>query len=191
MYVECQTGRGVDVGCKTTWRVPQPCHYFSSLPLKLRIKNNFHSQILSSPSPFSFSLLPVMPWVNFRTNCQPDHSLLYFLSPPLPPSPPPLASPFSIPSVVNHFCIVVCLLWLPRMVSMVCVREHDQLMETEPGVTYFPGTDSVLTLCTTNQTPMWCLQSGLGLAKNRKLSLVYVSIWTNKTYRHSWTLSSY
>lgn len=28
--VECQTGRGVDVGGKTTWHVPQPCHYFFS-----------------------------------------------------------------------------------------------------------------------------------------------------------------
>lgn len=52
----------------------------------------------------------------------------------------------------------------------VCVREHDQLMRNEPWVTHFPGTEGVLTVYTTNQTLLWCLESRLGLAKNRKLS---------------------
>lgn len=105
-------------------------------------------------------------------NCQPDHSLLRFLCPP----PPTFASPFNIPFVVNHFCFVARLLWLPYMVSMVtegkCVRECDQLMRTEPGVTHFPGTRGVPAVCTMNQTLLWCLESRLRLAKNRKLWLV-------------------
>lgn len=137
-----------------------------------------------------------MPSVDFlRSNCQPDHSLLCFLSPlffSLSSSPSLLASPFNIPSVVNHFCIAVRLLWLPYMVSMategVYVREHDPLMRTEPEVTYFPGTDGVLTVCTINQTPLWCLESRLGLAKKRETQSC---IELNKTYRHSWTLSTY
>lgn len=56
VFVRCQTGGGVDAGGKTTYTCLNPAIISSSLPLRRHIKNNFHSQILSSPSPFSFLL---------------------------------------------------------------------------------------------------------------------------------------
>lgn len=53
-------------------------------------------------------------------------------------------------------------------------------MRSEPGVMHFPGTDGVLTVCTTNQTILWCLESRLGLAKNRKLRLDARIDWNGK-----------
>lgn len=117
-----------------------------------------------------------MLWVNFlSTNCQPDHSLICFLSPLLShPLPPSLASPFNIPSVVLLYrgvSAVASVYGFHGDHGSLRVIEHDQPMKNEPGVTHFPGTDGVLTGCTTNQTSVWCLESRLGLTKNRKLWL--------------------
>lgn len=65
------------------------------------------------------------------------------------------------------------------MIAMVTRGEHvraQRLMRTEPGVKHFPGTDTVLNVCSTNQSPLWCLKSRLGLAKNRKLACVHVDL---------------
>lgn len=136
----------------------------SFLPLKLRIKNNFHSQILSSPPPSSALLYLFCReytssalTVNLTAVSSASSHLFS------------LPSPRSLPLSVSHLSLTTSVSWLVCCGSTgVCVTEHDQLMRTEPGVTYFPGTDGVLTGCTTNQGPLWCLESRLGLAKNRK-----------------------
>lgn len=145
------SGRQTEVWLlKSTWHVPLRCHYVFSAPQTTNWKQFFNSSTLSRLSCLLFSLLPVMLWVNYPcSNC----NLTTVSSASSYRPPPPNLLPLSISHLWLTTSLSLCVCCGSMVTGGLCVREHDQLMRTEPRVTHFPGTDGVLTGCTTNRTP--------------------------------------